>query len=223
MLGVGEAQSKKPKYEQQKKYNERRKEKPRKAQFSLNFQFNFSEEEEMRATKERFVRLQSMANLPPGPRNADFLQNLLDRYQETVSITREEMHSVAVQANATDTIFELYAHREIEVEMRDFECQWLSDDGAPAGRQILSPARVNEDFFIVGQDSLALLLKETCGGCPCGSLYLLEGDTNCRDGHVLRLALCCKNGHKIKWASSSILGNKYTANCRFDKSSFMCF
>ena len=158
MLGALEPQSKKPKYEQQKKYNETRKEKPRKPQFSLNFKFNFSEEEEMSTTDERFVWLRSMANLPPGRTNADFLQMLLDRYQETVPINREEMHSVAAQANATDTIFELYAHREIEVKMRDFECQWPSDDGAPASRQILSPARVNEDFFIVGQDSLGLLL-----------------------------------------------------------------
>ncbi|KAJ7339667.1 hypothetical protein OS493_006075 [Desmophyllum pertusum] len=34
------------------------------------------------------------------------------------------------------------------------------------------------------------------------------------DGHVLRLEFSCKNGHRIKWSSSSILGNKYTANCR---------
>ena len=34
------------------------------------------------------------------------------------------------------------------------------------------------------------------------------------DGHVLRTELCCINGHRIKWASSSILGSKYTANCR---------
>ncbi|KAL9978581.1 hypothetical protein ACROYT_G016115 [Oculina patagonica] len=33
------------------------------------------------------------------------------------------------------------------------------------------------------------------------------------DGHVMRAELLCKNGHKVKWASSSILGNKYTANC----------
>ena len=89
MLGAGEPQSKKPKYEQQKKYNEKRKEKPRTPEFSLNFQFNFGEEEEIRATNERFVRLRNMANLQPDRTNADFLQMLLDRYQETVPINHE--------------------------------------------------------------------------------------------------------------------------------------
>ncbi|CAH3157635.1 unnamed protein product [Porites lobata] len=34
------------------------------------------------------------------------------------------------------------------------------------------------------------------------------------DGHVLRVEFSFQNGHKIKWASSSVLGTKYTANCR---------
>ena len=45
------------KCDQQRIYIERRKEKPRKPQFSLNFQFGFGEEEETRATNERFVWL----------------------------------------------------------------------------------------------------------------------------------------------------------------------
>ena len=52
MLGTGEPCAKKAKYDLQRKYNERRKEKPRKPQFSLNFQFNFGEEGEMRETNE---------------------------------------------------------------------------------------------------------------------------------------------------------------------------
>ena len=42
MLGnQAEPFAEKAKYEKQKLYNEKRKEKPRKPQFSLNFQFNF--------------------------------------------------------------------------------------------------------------------------------------------------------------------------------------
>ena len=81
MLGAGEPSAKKAKYDKQKIYNEKRKEKPRKPQFSLNFQFNFGEEEEMQATSARFVRLRNMANLRSGRTNADFLQVLMDRYE----------------------------------------------------------------------------------------------------------------------------------------------
>ena len=59
MLGFSEPCAKKAKYDpdKQKVYNEKRKEKPRKPQFSLNFQFRSGEEEERTATNERFVRL----------------------------------------------------------------------------------------------------------------------------------------------------------------------
>ena len=45
MLGYGEPCTKKSRFEQQRVYNEKRKEKPRKPQFSLNFHFNYGEEE----------------------------------------------------------------------------------------------------------------------------------------------------------------------------------
>ena len=55
MLGLGELCAKKSKIEKQRLYNEKRKEKPRKPQFSLNFQFEFGKEEEMKEFQERFV------------------------------------------------------------------------------------------------------------------------------------------------------------------------
>ena len=48
MLGLGEPCVKKTKCDQQKVSNKKRKEKPQKPQFSLNFQFGVCEEEEMR-------------------------------------------------------------------------------------------------------------------------------------------------------------------------------
>lgn len=106
MLGEiysGEPRAKKAKCNQQKVYNERRKEKPRKPQFSLNFQFNYGEEEEMRAINERFMRLRNMADFRPGRTNADFLVALLDRYEGKSGVSEKEMHSVEVQANATES------------------------------------------------------------------------------------------------------------------------
>ena len=88
--------------------------------------------------------------------------------------------------------------------------------GAPPCKQILLTAREEESFFVCGQDSLAILLQETARGCACGLQYDFDGIVT-MDGHVLRTELCCMNGHRIKWASSSILGSKYTANCRWNK------
>ena len=212
MLGFSEPCAKKAKYDpdQQKVYNDKRKEKPRKPQFSLNFQFRSGEEEERTATNARFVRLRNMANLRSGRANADFLIALMDRYEGLTSESTKEMHSVEVQANSTESVFELYAQQE--VKKIDFQGQWPSGE-APPSKQILSPAREEECFFICGQDSLSVLLQETAAGCTCGSQYIYDGSIN-MDGHVLRAELSCNNGHKVKWASSSILGNKYTANCR---------
>ena len=210
MLGLGEPCAKKAKCDQQRIYNERRKEKPRKPQFSLNFQFGFGDEEEMRATNERFVRLRNMADLKSGRTNADFLIALMDRYEGKNGPNNKEMHSVEVQANATESIFELYAQRE--AKQSDFQCQWPCGE-APPCKQILSPARKEESFFVCGQDSLAILLQETARGCACGLQYDFDGSVT-MDGHVLRTELCDMNGHRVKWASSSILGSKYTANCR---------
>lgn len=78
MLGAAEPCAKKAKYDLQRNYNKRRKEKPHKPHFSLNFQFHFRKEGEMRETNGRFVRLLNMANLQPGSSNANFLRVLLD-------------------------------------------------------------------------------------------------------------------------------------------------
>ena len=56
----------------------------------------------------------------------------------------------------------------------DFQCQWPCGE-APLYKQILSPAREAESFFICGQDSLTLLLQETAAGCTCGSQYVCDG------------------------------------------------
>ena len=165
MLGLGEPCAKKAKCDQQKLYNKKRKEKPRKPQFSLNFQFGFGEEEEMTATNERFVRLRNMANLRPGRTNADFLIALMDQYEGLTGESAKEMHSVEVQANSTESVFELYAQRK--VKKIDFQCQWPCGE-APLCKQILSPARKAESFFICRQDSLTVLLQETAAGCTCG-------------------------------------------------------
>ena len=155
-----------------------------------------------------------MAILHSGQANADILQVLVDFYEEGVH-TQKEMHFVAVQANATESVIQLYAQEE--VKKSDFQCQWPSGElEAPACRQILSPASPTESFFVCGQDSLATLLTETAGGCNCIAQYSYDEESCSEhmDGHLLILEFSCENGHKIKWASSSILGNKYTVNCR---------
>ena len=211
MLGPGEPCAKKAKYYLQQKYNERRKEKPRKPQLSLYLQFNFGEEGEMRETNQRFVRLRNMANLRAGRSNADFLQALLDRYEgKYQDVTRPEMHLVESPSNSTESVFALHTHKEKKV---DVSCQWPCGEAAPY-TQVLSPARIEERFFVCGQDSLEVLLQATSRACPCGCPYVFDELSRNMDGHVLRLQFSCQNGHKIKWASSSVLGTKYTANCR---------
>jgi len=135
---------------------------------------------------------------------------LMHCYEGKNSPNNKEMHSVEVQANATESVFELYALRE--AKKSDFQCQSPCGE-APPCKQILSPAREEESFFVCGQDSLAILLQETARGCACGLQYDFDG-TVTMDGHVLSTELCCMNGHRVKWANSSILGSKYAANCR---------
>jgi len=118
------------------------------------------------------------------------------------------MHSVEVQANATESVFELYAERE--AKKSNFQCQWLCGEASTC-KQILSPAREDKHFFVCGQDRLTVLLQETVKGCAFGSQYDFNG-TAAMDGYVLRTELCYMNGYRVKWASSSILGSKYTAN-----------
>lgn len=149
---------KKAKCDQQRVYNERRKEKPRNPQFSLNFQFGFGEEEEMRATNKRYVRLRNMADLRSARTNADFLIALMDRTEGKSRPDNKEIHSAEVQANFTESVFELYAERE--AKRTDFQCQWSCGE-APPCKQILPPPREDENCLVCGQDSLAVLLQET--------------------------------------------------------------
>ena len=138
MLGFSEPCAKKAKYDQQKVYNNKRKDKPPKPQFSLNFQFGFGEEKETKATNEIFVRLRNMVKLHSGRSNADFLIALMDRCEGLTGESAKEMHSVEVQANSSESVFELYAQGE--VKMIDFQCQWLCGE-APLCKQILPPVR----------------------------------------------------------------------------------
>ena len=62
---------------QKSRKEQKRKERPRKPQFSLNFQYDFGEEDEMKRTQERFARLQNKVKVWSGRANADFFQALL--------------------------------------------------------------------------------------------------------------------------------------------------
>ena len=97
--------------------------------------------------------------------------------------------------------------------VKDVACQ-VPEVSAPDCRQILSPARVDESFFVCGHESLKVLFYEISRGCLCGKIFLWP-EVVTMDGHVLRLDFECSNGHRIKWSSSSILNMKYTANCRY--------
>jgi len=86
----------------------------------------------------------------------------MDRYEGKSRPDGKEMDSVEVQANFTESIFKLYAKRE--AKKTDFHCQWLCGE-APPCKEILSPAREDENLFVFGQDSLAVVLQETATGC----------------------------------------------------------
>lgn len=140
MLGLGELCAKKAKCDQQKVYNEKRKEKPWKPQFSLNFQFGFCKEEEMRCATTQYGEFAIWAD------KWRFLIALMDQYEGLTGETAKEMHSVEVQANSTESVFELYAQREFK--KIDFQSQWLC--GEAPRKQILSPACEAESFLSVG-------------------------------------------------------------------------
>ena len=173
MLGLGEPCAKKSKIELRIN-NERRKEKPRKPQFSLNFQFDFGEKKVMKETQDRFVRLRNMAeNLRPGHTNADFLTALFDANEGNRSRNaqrNQELHSVS----AND-----------QTEEKAIDCQGRPCEEAPSCRQLLSPADVNESFFVCGQDSLVVLLHKTARGCPCGSPFFFDGDNSVKKWMVM--------------------------------------
>lgn len=187
MLGAAEPCAKKAKYDLQRNYNKRRKEKPHKPHFSLNFQFHFRKEGEMRETNGRFVRLLNMANLQPGSSNANFLRVLLDWYEgKNQDVNPPEMNSVAIQANSTKSVFELFTQRE--EKKVDFGCHWPCGEVAPC-TQVLSPARIDERFFLCGQDSLEVLLQQTSSACACP--YVFDKLNRNMDGHILRVELSC--------------------------------
>ena len=131
----------------------------------------FTKENWWKKPQDRFVRLRSMAdNLRPDHKNADFLMRLLDEFEGNPHTSAEQnpkQHSVSVEAKEHST-----------------HCE-----EAPSCRQLLSPADVNESFFVCGQDSLVVLLQETARGCPCGSPFFFDGDNSVKnmDGHGIFL------------------------------------
>ena len=83
-----------------------------------------------------------------------------------MALKPKEKQLVAVQANTTDSIFQLYDKRQ--VKKRDFQCQGPCGDlDAPVCQQILSLAYNSGSFFVCGQHSLLNLLQETARGCRC--------------------------------------------------------
>ena len=128
----------------------------------------------MKDTQDRFVRLRNMAeNLRPGHTNADFLTALLDANEGNGSRNaqrNQELHSVS----AND-----------QREEKAIDCQGRPCEDAPSCRLLLSPADVNESFFVCGQDSLVVLLQETARGCPCGSSFFFDGDNSVKKWMVM--------------------------------------
>ena len=163
----------------------------------------------MQATSARFVELSNMVNLSSGRTNADFLQVVMDRYEGKTLEKSTEENDVIVQA-----VFQLYAKRQIKI--KDFRCQWPSGElEGPACMQILSPAHDSANYFNCGHNSQITLLQATARGCMCGCPYVYDRAHMNIDEHVLRMECCCEKGdHRIKWASSSIIGSKYDANYR---------
>lgn len=70
----------KAKYEQQKVYNKRRKERPLKPRSSLNIQFNFGKKE-MTVEQERLVGFCKATSLKSGHTNTDFLLEVMDSFR----------------------------------------------------------------------------------------------------------------------------------------------
>ena len=139
---------------------------------------------------------------PVGQANADFLIALMDSFEmfppPATTSKSPEVNSVSEKSNSM---------------VKDVACQ-VPEVSAPDCRQILSPARVDESFFVCGHESLKVLFYEISRGCLCEKIFLCP-EVVTMDGHVLRLDFECSNGHRIKWSSSSILNTKYTANCRY--------
>lgn len=108
MLGTGEPCKKKAKYDLQRRYNEPRKEKPRKPQFSLNFPFNFGEEGEMRGLFD-FATWRIYDGEPIFCRLF-----WIDTKEKIQDVNPPEMNSVVIQANSTESrlVIRCYNSRE---------------------------------------------------------------------------------------------------------------
>ena len=86
-----------------------------------------------------------MADLKSGRTNVDFLIALMDHRKGKNGPNNKEMHLVKVQANATESVFELYAKRE--TKKSNFQCQWPCGE-APPCEQILLRALEEESFCL---------------------------------------------------------------------------
>ena len=85
----------------------------------------------------------------------------MDSYEGGVQ-NKDEMHPVAVQVKATESVFQLYAEKGVKTT--DFQCQWPCGElEAPACMQILSPASPTESFFICGQVYLHFVVENKKG------------------------------------------------------------
>ena len=113
----------------------------------------------MKAVQKRFCLLRKISTLRVGRANADFLTALMDSFKMSPPATTSkcpEVNSVSVQGNSM---------------VKDVACQ-VPEVSAPDCRQILSPARVNESFFVCGHESLKVLFYEKLRGCLCLNFFL---------------------------------------------------
>lgn len=66
----------------------------------------------MTATGEKFVQLRNKTGLCSGQTNADFLQLVTESYEGGVQ-KESEMHSAAVQVNATQSVLQLHTQNQV--------------------------------------------------------------------------------------------------------------
>ena len=81
----------------------------------------------------------------------------MDRYEGKNGPNNKKIHSVEVQANSTESVFELYTQRE--VKKSDLECQWPCGE-APPCKQILLPSRKEESFLSVDRTVLLFCYRK---------------------------------------------------------------
>ena len=100
----------------------------------------------------------------------------------------------------------------------NFGCNWPCGARGNAGLQthFVSSLQRGNLFYICGRDILAVLLREISKGFACSIGCELDSSSAIRSGQIWSAELYCKNGPRGKWVSSSLLGNKYTANYKWD-------